>query len=72
MQFEFSSLLSPVALGIALLVLLFVFAALSVALLYHWREYGMQTQFIRRAPAVYFSVSGVCIALSIISYLALL
>ncbi len=72
MQFEFSSLLSPAALGVVLLALLSVFAALSVALLYHWREYGMQTRFVRLAPVVYFSVSGVCLVLTIISYIALL
>lgn len=72
MQFEVSSLLSPAALGVILLVMLCVFGALSVALLYHWREYGMQTRFVRQAPAVYFFVSGACIVLAIISYLALL
>lgn len=72
MQFEVSSLLSPAALGVALLIMLGVFAVLSVAFLYHWREYGMQTRFVRLAPAVYFSVSGACIVLAIISYLALL
>lgn len=72
MQFELSSLFSPAVLGVILLVILCVFAALSVAFLYHWREYGMRARLILLAPAVYFSVSGALIALAIISYLALL
>lgn len=72
MRFEFSSLLSPAALGVLLLVVLGVFAVLSVAFIYHWRTYGMNTQLIRLATPLYLIVSGVLAASAIISYLTLL
>jgi hypothetical protein len=72
MQFEFSTLLSPLALGILLALCLVVFVALSVAFLYHWKEYGMNTRVIKQAPAIYLSVSVLFCALAVISYIALI
>ena len=72
MQFEFSLLLHPLALGILLVLCLGVFGALSAAFLYHWKEYGMNTRIIRSVPVIYFVVSSFLAVLSVISYLALL
>ena len=72
MTFEFALLLHPLALGILLLLCLGVFAALSVAFLYHWREYGMNTRIIRSAPVVYLAISSFLFVLAVTSYLALL
>ncbi|MDO8594036.1 MAG: hypothetical protein Q7R93_00790 [bacterium] len=72
MQFELSSLFHPRALGILLALCLLVFGALSVAFIYHWREYGMNTRLIRLAPTLYLLVSVSFCALAIISYLALI
>lgn len=72
MQFELSMLVGPVALGIVFVLALLVFAGLSVALVYHWREYGMGTKFVRFAPGIYFAVGGGLIALTIVAYLELL
>ncbi len=65
-------LLSPLALGILLALCLLVFGALSVAFLYHWKEYGMNTGIIRRAPFVYLSIYILLCILAIISYIALI
>ncbi|MDO8483275.1 MAG: hypothetical protein Q7S86_05685 [bacterium] len=72
MQFEFSALLSPLALGILLALCLAVFVALSVAFLYHWKEYGMDTQMIKRAPVLYLTISAIFCALAVISYIVLI
>lgn len=72
MTFEFSTLLSPLVLGILLLLCLIVSIALSVAFLYHWREYGMNTRLIQRAPAVYLFVLILLCVFAVISYVALI
>jgi len=72
MEFELSILLHPITLGLFLALCLGVFVALSFALVYHWKEYGMNTRLIRLAPLVHVAVSGALFALIIISYLIFL
>ncbi len=72
MTLEFSMLLSPFVLGTLLAICLLVSLAISAAFLYHWKEYGMNTRIIRRAPAVYLSVLIFLFALAAISYIALI
>lgn len=72
MNFEFSTLLSPLSLGILLVLCLLVFGALSVAFLYHWKEYGMNTRFIKLAPPIYLAFSTAFCALAILSYIFLI
>jgi len=69
MPFEPATLLGPLPLGILLVLILAIVSGLSVAFVYHWRKYGMNTSFIQRAPVLYFFITVLFVALSIISYL---
>ena len=70
MIFEFSTLFSPLSLGILLGLFLLVLGLASIAFLYHWKNYGMGTRIIRLAPPVYAIVSIVLSLFAISSYLA--
>ncbi len=72
MHFEFSTLLSPLVLGAVLTLWFLIFGAFSVAFIYHWKEYGMNTLVIKTAFPLYFVVSGILCVLALISYSALL
>jgi hypothetical protein len=44
-----------------------IYVAVSLALLYHWRSYGMQTKRVILAESVYFIVSGSVLVVALIS-----
>ena len=72
MSFDASVLIGPVSLGALFALVLIFFAGLSVALVYHWRVYGMNAALVKLAPSVYFAVGGGLIATAIVAYVELL
>lgn len=72
MPIEFSRLLTSLPLGILLGLFLLALVLASIAFMYHWRNYGMDTKIIRLARAVFITVSIVLSMFAISSYLTLI
>lgn len=72
MQIAAPFVITPSVLAAILAVSILVVSGFSIAFIYHWREYGMDTRLIRLAPVLYLSVAaGLCV-FAVVSYLALL
>lgn len=52
-----ASFVSPSALWATLGVIVLAFAVVSVALMYHWRNYNVDSKVVKRITKVYFLVS---------------
>ncbi len=72
MQITFPIEINPAILAIVLAVSILVLGAFSVAFIYHWRKFGMDTPLIKMAPNVYLSVAAALSALALISYFILI
>lgn len=72
MSTQLSFVIHPFILAVILAVAILILSAFSVAFLYHWREYGMDTRLSKLAPVLYLSVTaGLCV-FALISYFALI
>lgn len=61
--------MSPTILWVVFIVVLLIFIAVSYALLYHWRNYNVNSALVRRLSRVYFWVSGLFLLSILISLL---
>lgn len=51
-------LISPAILWVIFLVTVFAFVVVSIALMYHWKNYNANSALGRRVVKIYFLVSG--------------
>jgi len=63
-------LVSPIVLWAVFVLVLIVFAIISTALMYHWRNYNFNSAVSKRVRKVYFVVSGMFLAAMLISIIA--
>jgi|GEM_PF-1905272 hypothetical protein len=64
--------LTPALLGIVLCACVLVVGGLSIAVLYHWKAYGLEGHFTKVAPVVYLSVLAVLCGLALFAYASML
>lgn len=59
--------LTPLRIGIAFAVIALVFGIVSWVLVYHWNNYIMAKEKIKKVLKIYFSVAGVLLLISLFS-----
>lgn len=64
------ALSKPVVLGVLSLVFL-AWVGMTMVFVFHWKRYGMKERFVAMAESVYFLVSAVLIAASMLFYFAI-
>jgi len=72
MNITFPITIDPLVFSGILAGAIILLGGFSITFLFHWRSYGMETPYIRRAPKIYLSVTGGLCAFAIISYFILI
>ncbi|PIQ68850.1 MAG: hypothetical protein COV91_02135 [Candidatus Taylorbacteria bacterium CG11_big_fil_rev_8_21_14_0_20_46_11] len=72
MQITFPLVINPLVFAGILAVVILILGTFSVVFIYHWKEYGMETPYIKRAPKIYLSVTALLCTFAVVSYFILI